>query len=87
MKENNRISKFLIATFFLTLILATIISYKYFLAFSNNLALSTNQEVWAWFGDYLGGVLSPIFAFSALFPVLMRASCDKDCNCYFHLHL
>lgn len=70
MKENNRISRFLIFTLLIAIILASYGSYKYFFTFSSNLKLSTDQEVWAWFGDYLGGILSPIFAFAGLLALL-----------------
>ncbi len=40
----------------------------YFLTFGYN--VSTRQEIWAQFGDYVGGILNPIFAFVALIALL-----------------
>lgn len=33
--------------------------------------LSKDQEVWAQFGDYFGGVLNPVFAFLAFIALLI----------------
>jgi len=36
--------------------------------------ISTSQEHWAWFGDFIGGILNPIYAFLALIALLLTIS-------------
>lgn len=50
------------------LFMAFVLAALYFMSFQG--AFSDKQEVWAQFGDYLGGILNPIFALTALFALL-----------------
>ena len=57
----------------LILIITTIFAISVFLFYSSqfNGEFSKNQEIWGAFGDYVGGVLNPIFGYSALIVLLI----------------
>ena len=55
---------FVIFTIFIAFSLISL----YFLRFSGG--LSSSQETWGQFGDFVGGILNPLFALSALFALL-----------------
>lgn len=40
-------------------------------------ALSKNQEVWGAFGDFMGGILNPLFALAALIALLVAISIQR----------
>jgi len=56
----------------IALFLAIVVSITYFNKFDGN--LSNEQAHWGEFGDYIGGVLNPIFGFLALIALLMTIS-------------
>jgi len=66
--------KLIIFVSFLALI---VVSWFYFDKFSHELKLSEKQEIWGMFGDYFGGILSPIFAFYALVVLLYSIHLQK----------
>lgn len=47
--------------------LAIIVGASYFLVFNESIA--QDQAIWGQFGDFVGGVLNPIFALLALFAL------------------
>lgn len=52
------------------IILTIIVIGFYYINISNNSGLSKEPQLWAWFGDYLGGTLGSTFAFTALMALL-----------------
>jgi len=58
----------LLATTAFVALIAVGVTAAYFLQFWGS--LSTKQEVWGWFGEYVGGLLSPLFALAALLALL-----------------
>lgn len=63
-------SVFLVVISIFAVSVAVITIYYYFINFNKGYELSDNPEVWAWFGEYLGGILSATFAFAALIALL-----------------
>jgi hypothetical protein len=60
-----------------TVILATFATLAIYV-YQFGTTLSTDQEKWAQFGDYLGGVLNPIFALFAFFGLLWSIAKQGD---------
>jgi hypothetical protein len=55
-----------------SIMVAILVIMFYFINFHNG--LSTEQEVWGQFGDYIGGTLNPLFSLAALFALLRTIS-------------
>ncbi|MFD1245868.1 hypothetical protein [Paralysiella testudinis] len=51
--------------------IATLGFYIYWFGFKNQLLISNNPEHWSMFGDYMGGVINPIFGFASLIALLV----------------
>jgi hypothetical protein len=66
-------------------VLALVAIVPYMIRFSGG--LSDKQEIWAYFGDYFGGVLSVLMSFSSLIValyVLMKTSQDRRFKQIYH---
>ena len=59
------------------IVLALITTGLYFSQF-NGAPLSTNPDRWGVFGDYLGGVLNPVFSFFALIALLYTIALQSE---------
>jgi len=70
--NKNLVDFIKLGAFFVVIILSF-----YFINFGY-LGLSDDQEVWAQFGDYLGGVLNPIFAFLAFIALLITIKLQNE---------
>lgn len=66
----DKIEKKLKLISYIALIFIAIIFTLYFWTFPPSLEFSRDRETWAGFGDYIGGILSPILAFIALIALL-----------------
>ncbi len=55
---------------------ASVVVFLYFSHFSD--ALSVDQETWGQFGDYVGGILNPLFSVMALFALLYTIRLQAD---------
>lgn len=69
--KESSIPPFLIVIFIIGLLITVAVFATYYENFSINGKLSTDQNIWATFGDYVGGTLSPILAFLALLALLL----------------
>lgn len=67
---NKNIKKILIGLLAIPSIAAFITLVFYFYNLKSD-KFSPDPEAWAWFGDYVGGVLNAIFGFSGLLAVLL----------------
>jgi uncharacterized membrane protein len=66
--DNNKIPIWIIVIGCISLIIGLVAVLVYQDTFGSN--LSRKHEVWAQFGDFIGGLLNPIFAFFALIALL-----------------
>lgn len=66
--DNNKVPFWIIAVGCVSLIIGLVAVLIYKNTFGPN--LSIRHEVWAQFGDFIGGLLNPIFAFFALIALL-----------------
>lgn len=55
---------------FVLLALATFLVYKFYLAFGGEIFPSKKRDDWGTLGDFLGGVLNPIFGFASFIALL-----------------
>ena len=71
-QKSTRLNRILIPIFIISilLIIMAVVSYAY--VFHG--PLSTSQDEWGQFGDYLGGILNPAFSFLALLGLLFTIS-------------
>ncbi len=65
----KKVFKWLIFIFFVALFIGVSAFLWYFINFTGG--LSPQREVWGVFGDYIGGILNPIFSFLALAALLL----------------
>lgn len=78
--NSNNISKYLkfILIFTIALLIFVILFYVIYFAFINDYSLSNQTDTWGQFGDYLGGVLNPIFAFFTILLLLITIYQQKN---------
>jgi uncharacterized membrane protein len=75
-KEQSYPEKIKFLSYCVVIIVPSIVSV-YIFKFAH-LGLSNEQEVWGQFGDYIGGVLNPIFAFFAFIALMITIKLQNE---------
>jgi len=75
--ENNNLNVTLVVLIRIAGIFIFCIFGIYFLNFGS-LGISNNSEVWAQFGDFIGGILNPLLAFLAFIALLFTIKLQSD---------
>lgn len=68
-KDIAKVEKFMIIFGIIAMVIFAIVLAFYFCKFNNS--LSPDNNVWGAFGDYVGGVLNPVFAFLSFMALLL----------------
>lgn len=76
-KKSNNLKLLLISFSIISISAVSYISWKYNNTFGY-LGLSDKQEIWAQFGDYMGGTLNPILAFLSFMALLYTIKIQTD---------
>ncbi len=66
----RHLTKILFLFFVIAMVMGVVAIYCFYIQFGEN-PLSNKQEHWAQFGDFIGGVLNPVYAFLALIALLL----------------
>ena len=75
-KEQSYPEKIKFLSYCVVIIVPSVVSV-YIFKFAH-LGLSNEQEVWGQFGDYIGGVLNPIFAFFAFIALMITIKLQNE---------
>lgn len=67
--NTEKLTRVLVGIAFIGILALIVVGFMYYWYFSGS--VSSSQELWGQFGDYLGGTLSPIFSFLALIALLL----------------
>jgi hypothetical protein len=68
-KSSVRLVKTVLAGFLVAALIAIVVGLIYFMKFHGS--LSSQHEQWGQFGDYVGGILNPLFSFAAMIGVFV----------------